>query len=93
MENNEAGAYKGQAEAKLLKFKIGQDTDAYKAYSQGKLPPAHIHARAKRYAVKLFLAHYHHVGYELLHGELPPRPFVIEHMGHVDYMGPPNWPM
>ena len=92
-ERNESGQLADQAKAKLEKFRIGKDTDAYKAYSIGKLPPAHIHARAKRYAVKLFLAHYHHVAYEVQYGETPPKPYVIEHLGHAHYMAPPNWPM
>ena len=91
-ERNEAGLFAGQAEEKLRKHKIGKGTDAYKAYSQGKLPPAHIHSRAKRYAVKLFLAHYHHVSYEVHNGEPPPKPYVIENLGHAHYMAPPNWP-
>lgn len=57
------------------------------------LPPAHIHSRAKRYAVKLFLAHFHHVAFVLANGEEPPKPYVIEHGGHTHYIAPPNWPM
>jgi len=48
--------YRDQAVEKLKKFNIGKNTDAYKYYSIGKLPPGHIHARAKRYAVKIFLS-------------------------------------
>jgi tetratricopeptide (TPR) repeat protein len=92
-ERNEAGAFAGQAARKLERFKIGKSTDAYKAYSIGKLPPAHIHARAKRWAVKLFLAHYHHVAYVLLHGEQPPKPYVISILGHADMIMPPNFPL
>ena len=58
---NEAGLYTERS-AEILKTKnYGKDTDAYKSYSVGKLPPAHIHAMARRYAVKLFLAHLHHI--------------------------------
>jgi hypothetical protein len=57
------------------------------------LPPAHIHARAKRFAVKLFLSHLQHVMYETHYGTPPARPYVIEHLGHVDYMRPPHWPL
>ena len=71
------------AEKKLEKFNIGKDTDAYKAYSQGKLPPAHIHARAKRYAVKLFLSHLHEAWYEHHYNKPVPRPYVMEHKGHT----------
>lgn len=89
-ERNEAGQYSGQAQAKLLKFKIGKDTDAYKAYSQGKLPPAHVHARAKRYAVKLFLASYHEVGHYLMYGILPPKPYILTQPGHTHQFFAPN---
>lgn len=54
-EKNEWGDYREQAEQILKKRRIGQDTEAYKWYIQGKLPPAHIDARARRYTVKLFL--------------------------------------
>jgi len=85
---NDAGAFAEQAEAKLAKFKIGKDTDAYKSYSVGKLPPAHIHARAKRYAVKLFIAHYHEVGRKLL-GLPVPAPYPIAFLGHAHKIEPP----
>ena len=93
IEKNEAKEFADQAAEKLKKFKIGKTTDAYKHYSEGFLPPAHIHARAKRYAVKLFLSHYHWVAHEIYLGTPPPVPYVIEHMGHVDIIPPPNWPM
>ena len=92
-ERNEAGQFAEQAQHMLDTKKIGKGTEAYKAYSAGKLPPAHIHSRAKRYAVKLFLAHYHHVAYEIANGTPPPKPYVLDHMGHAHYMSPPNWPM
>jgi len=57
------------------------------------LPPAHIHARARRYAVKLFLSHYHHVAYEVATGQKPPKPYVLDRIpGHTHYVAPPNWP-
>lgn len=90
-EHNERGDY-AEAARRALERNIGKETDAYKAYSSGKLPPAHIHARAKRYAVKLFLSHYHHVAYELAYNAPPPRPYIIEHGGHTDFVAPPNWP-
>jgi len=58
----------------------------------GKLPPAHIHARVKRWAVKLFLAHYHHVAWTLAIGAPPPKPYVIAVLGHADFIAPPNFP-
>lgn len=90
---NEAGAYAAQAAASLAEKKFGEDTDARKHYEAGRLPPARIHMRAKRYAVKLFLAHFHHVLHESALGTPPPKPYIITHGGHVDYVAPPNWPM
>lgn len=87
---NEAGEFAPAAAEKLEKFKISKTTDAYKAYSAGKLPPAHIHARAKRWAVKLFLSHYHAVGYWLAFETMPARPYAVEHLGHAHIISPPN---
>lgn len=89
---NEALAFKDQAERILATKKIGKDTEAYKAYSVGKLPPAHIHARAKRYAVKLFLSHYHHVAYRVAYGIDPPKPFILTQPEHTHFIPPPNFP-
>lgn len=88
-ERNERGEYSEQAEEKLKKYKIGKDTEAYKHYIAGRLPPAHIHARAKRYAVKLFLAHYHEVAYSLHYGVPPPLPYPIAMLNHAHYVAPP----
>jgi hypothetical protein len=86
--HNEAGDFADQAKAKLEKFNISKTTDAYKAYSQGKLPPAHIHARAKRYAVKMFLSHLHEVWHEHEFGSPPPAPYAMAHAGHVHKIEP-----
>lgn len=88
---NEAGDYAAQAAAILEKKKIGKSTDAYKAYSVGKLPPAHIQARVCRYSVKIFLSHLHHVWYVHHYGTNPPRPFAIEHLGHAHMIAVPNF--
>jgi len=91
--NNDALKFADQAEAILSAKKIGKDTEAYKAYSQGMLPKAQIFLRSKRWAVKLFLAHYQHVGYEIEYGTEPPKPYVISVLGHQGLIKPPNWPM
>jgi len=83
MAKNEAGDYSGQAEHILATKKIGKDTEAYKHYSQGKLPPAHIQQRAERYAVKIFLSHLHEYWYEQHYGVKPPKPFAIDILGHA----------
>lgn len=87
---NERGKYADQAAAKLEKFRIGKSTDAYKAYSEGKLPPGHIHARAKRWAVKLFLAHWHQAAYKFHYGKEAPLPYPIEILEHQHYLPRPG---
>ena len=57
------------------------------------LPPAHIHSRAKRWAVKMFLAHYHHVAYFYRFNRLPPLPYAITYLEHSDILLPPNMEM
>lgn len=58
------------------------------------LPPAHIHSRAKRWAVKLFLSHYHYVAFSLAYGQAPPKPYILnEAGGHAHEIVAPNWPM
>lgn len=84
---NDAGEYAGQAKAILAAKKIGKTTEAFGHYSGGKLPPAQIHARAKRYAVKLFLSHLwetwrKHEGLEA------PEAYCFAHLGHVHKIEP-----
>jgi len=88
---NDAGQFAEQARTKLETTDIGHDTDAYKSYINGQLPPGHIHSRAKRYAVKLFLAHYHHVAYQTRYGIAPPKPYILTQEGHAHFIAPPNW--
>ena len=86
---NVSGKNKNKALAKAKA--VGRNTEAYKYYSEGLFPPAHTYARAKRWVVILFLSHYHHVGYEILHGTPPELPWIIAHGGHSDFIPPPNW--
>lgn len=88
IQRNEAGEFEGQAKAKLEKFKIGKTTEAYKAYSKGRLPKGHIHARSKRYAVKIFLSHWHAEAYRDHFGKEPPAPFAISQLGHAHMIDP-----
>lgn len=76
---NERGEYADQAAAVLK----SRPTHAQKAvYASGKLPDGHIHARAKRYAVKQFLSDYHAAGFRLA-GKEPPLPYPIAILGHA----------
>ena len=90
MERNGVGVFADQAEHKLATFNIGKSTEAYKHYSAGKLPPAHIDMRARRYAVKLFLSHLHDRWYRLEYGTPPPKPYPIAHLDHAHYVDPPG---
>lgn len=84
---NLAGDYAEQAAASL--GRVGKETGAHKHYAEGRLPPGRIFLRAKRYAVKLFLAHYHHVTYVHVHGTEPPLPYPVVHLGHAHVFAPP----
>lgn len=85
---NEVYAYASQAEHVLRTTNIGKDTEAYKWYSQGMLPPAHINSRAKRYAVKIFISHLYDEMYKAEFAKEPVRAYVFEHLGHVDLVAP-----
>lgn len=59
------------------------------------LPPQQIYFRARRWAVKLFLSHLHHVMYREYWGKEPPAPFIFEHPDgkqHAHLIQPPLWP-
>lgn len=86
---NEEGAYAEQA-AKILEEKtFSKSTEAYKAYSQGKLPKAHINARALRYVQKIFISHVFEEMYRAEYDCIPPRYYTLEHMeGHYDEILP-----
>lgn len=59
------------------------------------LPPAHIHARARRFVAKIFTSHLHHVMYEDYYNQAPPMPYAFEKLkeqDHRHYIAPPNWP-
>lgn len=81
---NAAGDYADLAAGRAAK--VGRNTEAFKHYSAGHLPPGHVHARAKRWAVKLFIAHWHEEAYRHRYGAEPPMPYPIQHLGHVDWI-------
>ena len=84
---NERGDNKDLATSLLSKY--NKSTEAYKHLSNGVLPPAQIDARARRYAVKLFLSHLHGAWYEVHFGTKPPLPYPIAHMGHAHFIPAP----
>lgn len=82
-EKNEAGGFADLAASTLLDKKFGEDTVAIGKYREGKLPDARIHAMARRWAVKIFLAHLQEVWYEHEFGVKPPLPYPIAIQGHA----------
>lgn len=88
IERNDSGANAGLAEA--LVSKVGKTTEAHKHLTVGKLPPGQIDARARRYAVKLFLSHLHGEWYRRHFGTEPPLPYPIAHLGHAHMRLPPH---
>jgi Transposase IS116/IS110/IS902 family len=91
---NERGELAAEAARALAEKRYRDDTKAKAAYLAGQLPAGHLHARAKRWAVKLFLAHWHDVAYTVKYGQPPPRPYVLtEAGGHAHRIDVPNWPL
>lgn len=86
---NEAGDFAHLAEKDLAEKKV-KDKDLKKILESGKIPPGRIELRSRRYATKLFLAHYHHVAYEDCFGTQPPKPYAIAQLNHAHYIAPPN---
>ena len=83
LERDERGANSDTAAKTLATRKI-VDAKLRKIYESGHLPPGRLDLRSRRYAVKIFLAHWHHVAYIDRYGKQPPRPYVLEHVpGHV----------
>ena len=91
---NDSGAFATDAARILTEKNFSKTTDAYAAYSSGKLPPAHIHARARRFTAKIFLSHLHHVMFEDFYGRPPELPYILAQPenGHRHFIAPPDWP-
>lgn len=87
---NAEGAFAEQAAATLEKTPKHAQAAVYK---EGRLPDGRLDLRARRWAVKMFLSHWHHVCYVETFGQDPPKPFVIEHLGHAGMVAIPNWPV
>ena len=55
------------------------------------IPPAHVHARARRWTVKLFLSHFFEVMYKVENGgTAPAEPFVLSMDNHNRKIPVPN---
>ena len=91
------GCYKAEDIRKFVEAEVSMSPDDLKKLrgepgsGQYMLPPAQIHARARRYAVKLLLSHLHEFWYETHYKRRVPKPFVIEHLGHVHRIAVPGY--
>jgi hypothetical protein len=90
IRRNDSGAYKEAAarELSVKKFR-NEDSVTRKRLASGKLSDAHLHARAKRRAVKMFLSHYWMVGREAAGLEVS-LPYAQKIMGHDHLILPRN---
>lgn len=94
LARNERREYAQLAATTLQERRI-VDAKLLATYRDGRLPLGRIEQRSRRYAVKLFLSHFHHVAYELHYKQPPPKPYILDRDPdkHVHYLAPPNWPM
>lgn len=75
--------------ARSLATKNIRDAGLRETYESGHLPAGRLDARARRYAVKLFLAHYHEVARKAAGLDVP-LPYAIAHLQHVHKIDPPG---
>lgn len=91
VSKNEAGDYADFAKEILdtKNFKVNQTRATLET---GILSDAQIDAQARRFAVKIFLSHYHAVAFQAHYGEPAPRPYIIAHGDHVHEIAIPGNP-
>jgi hypothetical protein len=85
-QNNEAGKLAETAAARLVQDKGRKkhmEDGLRELLETGQLPAIALHERAKRWAVKIFLAHWHAEAYRHHYGVEPPLPYPIAVLGHA----------
>lgn len=83
---NERGEYAEEAKRALASKNFTKDVK--EVYESGKLPLGHIENRARRYAVKIFIAHLFEAMYFFEYDKKAPDPYPLSYLGHVDYIEP-----
>ncbi len=82
-----AGKVTTKAYKEFLKKKETNSLVKPKTVGEGEgvhmLPPGHIHARARRYAVKMLLSDWHEIAYQDHYKKERPLPFPVAHLGHA----------
>lgn len=69
--------------AKTLATREIKDKDLRALYESGHFPAGRLDLMARRWTVKLFLAHLHEVWYRMEYDKDPPLPYPIAHGQHV----------
>ena len=87
---NESGYY-AETARKILAERQIRDPELRATLEAGRLAPGHIEMRARRWTVKLFLAHFATVYYETETGQPAPQPYPVAHLGHAEYIAPPGY--
>jgi hypothetical protein len=87
IDRNEAGD--NAAKAAAFKVSPGATKAVKDKLKDGKLPDFNIDARARRYAVKIFLSHLHAVWHWDRFKKHAPTPYVIQFGGHTDIIEVP----
>jgi hypothetical protein len=87
---NESGAFADKAKQQLQN-KNWKNNKTSSLLKQGLLSSAQIDAQARRFAVKIFLSHFHAVWFEDYHKKPAPTPYTIAHMDHVHEIQIPNY--
>ena len=85
---NDSGGNAARAAAKQANF--AANSPAKKYIADGKLPPFMIDAQARRWAVKIFLAHLQQIWWWCDTGKPPPLPFALTIPTHVHFIPPPG---
>jgi hypothetical protein len=85
-KKNEKQEYSAIAAARLTQDKGRKkhmDAGLKELLETGTLPAAALHERSKRWAVKIFLAHWFEEAYRTHYGAEPPKPYPIAILGHA----------
>lgn len=78
----DAEGYNEECAKHTLETRNFRDKKVKAVYESGRIPLGRIELRARRYAVKMFLAHYHEEGW-LQMGQKPPVPYALTMPDHV----------
>ena len=88
LEKNRNYEYAGQVADALISKNWSDNTVTWDTYKDGRLTDAHIDARAKRYAVRIFLTHVFEIMYMNEYKIAPPKIYAMAYLDHSEYIAP-----